>query len=197
MTKRMGSCSFRDLARTSLFLLFAVLLLSLAVLVQMSSAAQQQNVEVGQDGVPIADEWGIASRLMKESQGGLTEKQAVEMATFIEAIAEDKEARNLIQSLKEGSGRESLRQLQSDGSATGQQMVLSMFASYKVMRVVDEIFNADEVEPEQAFLELVKEGLIDEKTLETYRDKPEQLERDTKQAVQFKFIALGAASGYL
>jgi len=156
-----------------------------------SSAARTRAADHDDDGV-VAD---VAQRLHRDGEGAFTEKEAEEVAALLSALGEGEETTKLVREMTQGSGVEHFSNLAGNGGGTSKrQVALSLYASYKVMKVVDEIFTA---EPEQAFVELVKEGLVDAKLVDTYADDPKKLEDDTKRALLFKFVALAAVGGYL
>jgi len=169
----------------------------------MIPAVAARELEVGTDGLPkSSDEGGdrdLERRLVADSDGALTEQQYRELASYLQKLSKSKDTARLVKQMREGSGKKAFENFAANDGTKGRhekakQLVLSMHASLKVIKVVDEIFS---VRPEEALGDLIKEGLVDAEMLKKYEDDPENLEPDIKRAVQFKFVAVSAAGGYL
>ena len=115
-------------------------------------------------------------------------QSAVDVTAVIEAASKDAETALMSQRLKNSPEMMKLKT-----EANDKQIVQGMETALEEMKLLDYLFK----DPQRALEEMDKEGMIDKKYLETYKENPSLLEEDTRKGLWFNFVSLATAGGYL
>ena len=125
---------------------------------------------------------------IKKAHPSLEHQAAVDLTAVIEAASKDTETSVMAQRLKDSPEMKKLKK-----EANEAQIVQGMITALEEMKLLDYLFQ----DPNRALVEMEKEGMIDKKHLETYKENPGLLEEDTRKSLWFNFVSLAAAGGYL
>lgn len=118
----------------------------------------------------------------------INHQSAVDVTAVIEAASKDAETALMSQRLKNSPEMMKLKT-----EANDKQIVQGMETALEEMKLLDYLFK----DPQRALEEMDKEGMIDKKYLETYKENPSLLEEDTRKGLWFNFVSLATAGGYL
>lgn len=152
-----------------------------------------QEAEVGVDGetqVPDdAPSRALVQTLLQHKV--LSEQQAVDVATLIEGAHQDPETALLLRRMKEGSGEATFDDFAAEMSPL--HIVQGLAQALEELQMLDYLF----ADPERAFREMEKDGMIPKNKVSEYKKNPALLEEDTRKHLYFSFVSLAAAGGYL
>mmetsp|Transcript_45436 Transcript_45436/g.131129 ORF Transcript_45436/g.131129 Transcript_45436/m.131129 type:complete len:181 (-) Transcript_45436:64-606(-) len=141
------------------------------------------DVDAGEN--PYAE---MATRL--QSVAPIDIQDAVDLAAIIQAAQADPDTKELISKLKVEEG-EALEALAKE--VTAMEIVQGMKQSLDELKAIETLF----ADPERAVVEMEKEGLIEKKQVEFYKQNPEALADETRRGVYFGFVSMAVAGGYL
>ena len=119
----------------------------------------------------------------------LTEQDAIDIASLIEAAGEDPETIKLIAKLKDENSDE-LKQLQQLPDV---EVMQGLKVTIDELKMCDILFK----DKERALTEMEREGMIPSEHLKKYKKDPSLLEEDTRKGLYFRFISLAVVGGYL
>lgn len=131
----------------------------------------------------------LASRLQADWKE-LPDQDALDIAAVLHQAKLDEETTWLIKKMKDDDN-----QIYQDFAAdtTPQETVKSLQTALHELRAMDVLFR----DPERAFQELQKEGLIPPDKVKMYEKDKELLEADFRKQMYFMLVSYAAAGGYL
>jgi hypothetical protein len=136
----------------------------------------------------------IVERLIEDSGADsfrISDQVATNIAKVIASARNDAETRLLVLRMKSGEMRSDFADFASD--LTPDAIVSGLAATLSEMEMAEILF----VDPNRAFVEMERDGMIPNEHIELYRANPELLATDTRKRLYFTFLSLAAAGGYL
>lgn len=119
----------------------------------------------------------------------LTEQDALDIRSVIEAAGEDPDTIKLVASLKE----ENAAELEELKNTPVEEILHGLKMTLDEMKILDYLFQ----DPVKALEAMEAENLIPAEHLPKYKANPALLEEDTRRALYFRFISLCVVGGYL
>jgi hypothetical protein len=119
-------------------------------------------------------------------------QDAVDLSVLLDAVTQDPETKSMVENLQSTKGRKETLEAFSD-SLTQQQLVDALKHTMDDLKAVEYLFQ----NPDRAFAEMHKDGMVPEERVSYYRKNPRQLEEDTRKGLYFSFVSLAVAGGFL
>jgi hypothetical protein len=129
---------------------------------------------------------------LQAASPNIPSQDAVDLAALLDAVTKDPRTKEMVSNLQGAKGRKESLEAFSD-SLTQQQVVEALQQTMDELKALEYLF----VDPDRAFVEMQKDGLIPEKQVKFYKENPRQLEEDTRQGLYFSFVSLAVAGGFL
>ena len=169
------------------------IIVHVVLLCYLSSTCQGGQTEVDMDGgtVPSSPRYVLAAKLMSDWEG-LSEQDAVDIAAVLQRAKADPETTWLIKKMKEEGSSEVYRDFVSDITSP-QETVQALHVALRELKAIEVLFQ----DPERAFQELRKEGLIPPDKIKMYDKNKDLLEADFRKQMYFMLVSYAAAGGYL
>jgi hypothetical protein len=134
---------------------------------------------------PYAD---MATRL--QSFAPIDIQDAVDIAALLHAAQLDADTNLMISTMKNDQA-ETLAALAKE--VTAMEIVQEMKKSLDEWKAMEVLFQ----DPQRAFTEMEREGLIDKSRLDFYKANPEALVDETRKGIYFGFVSMAVAGGFL
>mmetsp|Transcript_4907 Transcript_4907/g.9773 ORF Transcript_4907/g.9773 Transcript_4907/m.9773 type:complete len:178 (+) Transcript_4907:165-698(+) len=150
--------------------------------------AASAEVDVNGETTPYA----LLAAKLKSDWDGLPEQDAVDIAAILQKAKLDPETTWLIKKMKEEDGSEVYRDFAADITSP-QETVQALQVALRELKALEILFQ----DPERAFQELRKEGLIPPDKIKMYEKNKGLLEEDFRKQMYFMLVSYAAAGGYL
>ena len=134
----------------------------------------------------------LLATLQERGGAKLKEQDTINVAHMIQTARADPETKLLLESMRLGSGKAAYDDFQKQNLSPA-QIVEGLAVAVEEIKMLEFLFQ----DPQRAFVEMSKEGMIEKRMLKTYEKDPALLEEDTRKGLYFTFVALAAAGGYL
>ena len=188
--------------------MFSCRFLFLAIVVLLQ---QQLHTAMAEFGVPKekprdASVDGMGNIQMEEDDGGenpyakmathlqsfapIDIQDAVDIAALLHAAQLDADTKLMIFQMKNDQA-ETLAALSKE--VTVMEIVQEMKKSLDEWKAMEILFQ----DPQRAFTEMEREGLIDKSRLDFYKENPEALVDETRKGIYFGFVSMAVAGGFL
>lgn len=159
-----------------------------------TAQSQQTNININgeatkSDGAPSFDPELLAS--LRSSHSGLSEQDALDIAEVITAIKGDPESMKLLDEMRTGEVKKDFEELKR--TLDEKEIIQYMVKTLDELKATEILF----ANPERAFEEMKKEGMIPDHRIDLYAQNPKLLEDDTRKGLFFSMLSLAAAGGYL
>jgi hypothetical protein len=152
--------------------------------------AQQATVTLHGDATtPTFDPELLAS--LRSTHSGLSEQDALDIAEMIIAMRGDPESMKLLDEMKSGVVKKDLDELKK--TMDEKEIIEHMVRTLYEMKATEILF----ADPQRAFEEMKKEGMIPAHQIDLYAQNPKLLEDDTRKGLFFSMLSLATAGGYL
>jgi hypothetical protein len=122
----------------------------------------------------------------------LPSQDAVDLAALLDGVGRDPETLQMIDNLRKADGRKASLEAFSD-SITQQEVVEGLKQTLDELKALEYLFQ----DPPRAVLEMHKEGMVPDNSLNFYKKNPDQLAEDTRKGLYFSFVSLAVAGGFL
>ncbi|KAG7348154.1 hypothetical protein IV203_016859 [Nitzschia inconspicua] len=125
---------------------------------------------------------------LQAASPNIPSQDAVDLAALLDAVTRDPGTKAMVENLQGAKGRQETLEAFSD-SLTQQQVVEALHQTMDELKALEYLF----VDPEKAFIEMQKDGLVPEQKAKFYKENPRQLEEDMRQGLYFSFVSLAVA----
>jgi hypothetical protein len=129
---------------------------------------------------------------LQAASPNIPSQDAVDLAALLDAVTQDPETKKMVENLQSTNGRKETLEAFSD-SLTQQQMVDALKQTMDDLKALEYLFQ----DPDRAFAEMYKDGMVPQKQVKFYKENPRQLEEDTRKGLYFSFVSLAVAGGFL
>ena len=117
-------------------------------------------------------------------------QDAIDLAVLLDAALQDPETKMMVENLR-SSGSKRLEAFED--STTQAEMVMGLKQTLDELKALEYLFQ----DPVRAVTEMTKEGIVDPKRVDYYKENPEELANDTRKGLYFSFVSLAVAAGLL
>ena len=147
------------------------------------------NINGETTGAPTFDPELLAS--LRSTHSGLSEQDALDIAEVITSIKGDPESMKLLEDMKNGAAKKDFEEMKK--SLDEKEIIQYMVKTLDEMKATEILF----ANPQRAFKEMKKDGMIPEHRIDAYAQNPKLLDDDTRKGLFFSMLSLAAAGGYL
>ena len=119
----------------------------------------------------------------------LSEQDAFDISSVIDAAGQDPETIQLVSRLKSDKGNEldALRNMKET------EILNQLKVTLDDMKMLDQLFK----DKDKAIEAIEEEGIVDEENMKIYRNDPDLLEADMRKGLYFQFISLAVVGNYI
>lgn len=129
---------------------------------------------------------------LQAASPNIPSQDAVDLAALLDAVTRDPETKKMVENLQSAKGRKETLEAFS-GSLTQQQVVEALKQTMDDLKGLEYLFH----DPDRAYLEMEKDGMVPERQAKFYKENPRQLEEDTRKGLYFSFVSLAVSGGFL
>mmetsp|Transcript_8805 Transcript_8805/g.13510 ORF Transcript_8805/g.13510 Transcript_8805/m.13510 type:complete len:165 (+) Transcript_8805:143-637(+) len=126
----------------------------------------------------------------REALSTLTEEDANNIAAVLEMARKDDQTLSMVEKMKNDNSKQIMA---IKDEMTQDDIMDGLKRTVEDIQALDVLFT----DPDRAFVELEKEGLIEKKHLNEYRTNPKLLEDDMRKGFYYQFVTLAVAGDYL
>jgi len=131
----------------------------------------------------------MAESLVILSEGSMSQQDAVDIATIIDAAKKDKDTKIMLLKMK----AENPEAFAGTAEMGKLELTQGLVQAYQELKLLDVLFQ----DKERALKEMDKEGLIEKGKLSMYKKNPDLLEADTRKGLYFVFVAMAEALEFM